>query len=62
MVKFMKPLRIWNKRIQDMDMELVPVASRVSYGLKKSPRYYATKTNFILITYKAQPLSILSEK
>ena len=28
-------------------MELVPVASRVSYGLKKSPRYYATKTNFI---------------
>lgn len=41
----MKLLTCWNERIQDAKQE--PAAKRISYSLKKSPRYYAMKTNFI---------------
>ena len=41
----MKLLPVWNKRVQDTKPE--PEVKRISYGLMKSPRYYAMKTNFI---------------
>ena len=41
----MKLLSIWNERVQDALSETR--GRRISYGLQKSPRYYARKTNFI---------------
>ena len=41
----MKLLSSWHNRIQDVQLE--PVGNRIKYSLKKSPRYYAIKTNFI---------------
>lgn len=45
MVSPMKLLPTWNERVQNAEPD--PDGSRISYGLKKSPRYYAMKTNFI---------------
>jgi DNA polymerase-1 len=44
MVRPMTLLPIWKERIQDVEQE--PGTNRISYGLKKSPRYYAMKINF----------------
>jgi DNA polymerase-1 len=41
----MKLLPVWNERIQDAEQE--PEVKRISYGLKKSSRYYAMQTKFI---------------
>jgi DNA polymerase-1 len=41
----MKLLPIWEERVKDVAQE--PAVNRISYGLKKSPRYYAMRTNFI---------------
>ncbi len=45
MVSPMKLLPPWNERVQEVEPE--PVTHRIDYGLKKSPRYYAMKTNFV---------------
>jgi hypothetical protein len=45
MVSPMKLLSNWNERIQKVEPE--SVAHRIDYVLKKSPRYYAMKTNFV---------------
>ena len=54
MVSPMKLLPIWNERVQDVELE--PAVNRISYGLKKSPRYYAMKTNFIETVDDAQAM------
>ena len=41
----MELLPCWNERVQQVKTE--PIIKRVDYGLKKSPRYYSEKTNFI---------------
>lgn len=41
----MKLLSTWNERMQEVEPQ--PVIHRIDYGLKKSPRYYASKTNFV---------------
>ncbi len=41
----MELLPCWNARIQEVKSE--PIVKRVNYGLKKLPRYYSEKTNFI---------------
>lgn len=41
----MKLLPCWNERVQEVDLE--SISNFISYGLKKSPRYYAMKINFI---------------
>lgn len=41
----MKLLPSWNERMQKVVPE--PVVRSIDYGLKKSPRYYAMKTNFV---------------
>ena len=41
----MKPLKIWDKRLQEAESE--PIKPETNSGLKKSPRYYAEKTNFV---------------
>ncbi len=45
MVSPMELLPIWKERVQDAEQK--PAAGRISYGLRKSPRYYAKKTHFI---------------
>ena len=50
----MKLLPIWKERVQDVELE--PAANRISYGLKKSPRYYSVKTNFIETVDDAQSM------
>ena len=41
----MELLPCWNERVQEVKTE--PIIKRVDYGLKKLPRYYSEKTNFI---------------
>ena len=41
----MKLLPSWNERMQKVVPE--PVVHSIDYGLKKSPQYYAMKTNFV---------------
>ena len=41
----MELLSCWNERVQEVKSE--PIVKRVDYGLKKLPRYYSEKTNFI---------------
>lgn len=50
----MKLLPTWKERVQDVELE--SVGSRISYGLKKSPRYYAMKTNLIETVNEAQAM------
>jgi DNA polymerase-1 len=51
----MKLLPTWKERVQDVELD--PAGScRNSYGLKKSPRHYATKTNFIETVDEAQAM------
>ena len=50
----MELLPTWNKRVQDAQQE--PAGNRISYGLKKSPRYYAMKINFIDTVDDAQAM------
>ena len=45
MVSPMKLLPPWDERVQQVEPE--PIIHRIDYGLKKSPRYYAMKTNFV---------------
>ena len=52
MVNPMKLLPAWKKRLQDVEAE--PVVRPIGYGLKKSHRYYAKKTNYIDSHKKAQ--------
>ena len=54
MVSLMKLLPIWNERVQDVELE--PKVNRISYGLKKSARYFAMKTNFIETLDDAQAM------
>ncbi len=41
----MKLLQSWNERMQKVVPE--PVVRSIDYVLKKSPQYYAMKTNFV---------------
>ena len=41
----MKVLPIWEERLQKVEPE--PIIKRIDYGLKKSSRYYAVRTNFV---------------
>jgi hypothetical protein len=41
----MELLPNWKERLQDVEPE--PVINRIEYGLKRSPRYYAMKTNVV---------------
>ena len=50
----MKLLRTWKERVHDVYLE--PEGNRISYGLKKSPRYYAMQTNFIKTVDEAQAM------
>ena len=52
MVNPMKLLPAWKERLQDVEPE--PVVRTIGYGLKKSHRYYAKKTNYIDSHKKAQ--------
>ena len=58
----MKLLSIWNERVQNVELE--PEVNKISYGLKKSPRYYAMKTNFIETIDDAQAMlqKVIDEK
>ena len=54
MVSPMKLLPTWNDRVHEIEPE--PAIRRIDYGLKKSPRYYAKKTNFVDTFDKAQDM------
>jgi len=54
MVCPMKLLPAWNERVQHV--KLKPEVNRVTYGLKKSPRYYAMQNNFIETVDAAQSM------
>ena len=54
MVSPMKLLPTWSERVQDAEPD--PDGSHISYGLKKSPRYYAMQTNFIETVEEAQAM------
>ena len=41
----MKLLPTWKERVKEVELE--PASNRISYSLKKSPRYYVMKTSFI---------------
>ena len=54
MVSSMKLLPAWNERVQTVEQETA--VNRISYGLMKSPRHYALKTNFVETFDEAQAM------